>query len=266
MKTKTSEVSTGSTNNMTNSPSLPKPGILEYILFPFFLIAFLGTLLLFDLVIKVTNRLFPSKKEWAAYQFNKFVLLSLKVVGTSLSISGRENLPDSGPAIIISNHQSMFDISSIHVACKELLPRFVAKIELGKGIPGISACLRYSDAALIDRSDTMQALRELKRFAAFIKESKTSAVIFPEGTRARFHEPKPFKKRGTISLLKDTTPVWVIPVSVQNSWKLQARKYGPLPIGVKIKLHIHEPIYLEKGADIDHVFDTAESKIKSLLI
>jgi 1-acyl-sn-glycerol-3-phosphate acyltransferase len=257
---------TTTTDHSIDDTRLPPPRILEYILFPFFILAFFGTLILFDIIIKIISLTFPKGKEWAALWFNTFVLYSLKVVGTRFSITGQEHLPSSGPCIIISNHQSMFDIPGIHVACAKLLPRFVAKKELGKGIPGVSPCLRISDAALIDRSDAAQALKEIKRFAKFIKETKTSAVIFPEGTRARFHTPRAFKTRGANTLIKESAPVWIVPISIQNSWKLQARKFGPLPLRVHIKLHIHPPHFIENDNLSEETILKVEQEIKSLLI
>jgi 1-acyl-sn-glycerol-3-phosphate acyltransferase len=266
MKTSASSVESKPVKPETQGTGLPPPGILEYFLFPFFLLAFFGTLILYDIILKFVTWVIPFAKEWGAYHFNNCVLYSLKVVGTKVKISGQENLPDSGPCIIISNHQSMFDIPSIHVACKKLLPRFVAKKELGRGIPGVSTCLRLSGAALIDRSDAQQAVREISRFGKFIRESGTSAVIFPEGTRARYHTPRAFKKRGAIALMKEVTPGWIIPVSIQNSWKLQARKYGPLPIGVEIDLHIHKAVFLENPDEAGLILEQVEEEIKSLLI
>ncbi len=266
MKATVSTVNKENSEEVSKDTQLPPPTVLEYILFPFFLLAFFGTLVFYDFVLKTISFVYPKAREWGAYHFNKWVLYSLKVVGTKVKIRGQEHLPESGPCVIVSNHQSMFDIPSIHVACKKLLPRFVAKIELGRGIPGVSACLRISNAALIDRSDAPQALKELKRFSDFIKQSKTSAVIFPEGTRARFHTPKAFKKKGTITLIKETAPVWIIPVSIQNSWKLQARKYGPLPLGVEIELYIHKPVFFEGNENSEQILDQIEHEIKSLLI
>jgi 1-acyl-sn-glycerol-3-phosphate acyltransferase len=257
---------TTTTNDSIEDTILPPPSILEFILFPFFILAFLGTLILFDIIIKIISFTFPKGKEWVALWFNTFVLYSLKVVGTRLSVIGQEHLPPSGPCIIISNHQSMFDIPSIHVTCRKLLPRFVAKKELGKGTPGVSACLRISDAALIDRSDATQALREIKRFGKFIKETSTSGVIFPEGTRARFHTPRAFKTRGVNTLIKETAPIWIVPITIQNSWKLQARKFGPLPIGVNIILNIHPPHFIKNADHSEETILKVEQEIKSLLV
>jgi len=246
------------------SPAIHRPSYLEYILFPLFLICFLSTLLLFELIQQIVKLTNPSLKtiDFCSLWFNKFVLYSLKVVGTRIEVSGKENLPEAGPAVIISNHQSMFDISSIHVSCAKIRPRFVAKLELSKGIPGISTCLKLSKAALIDRSDPSQALPEIQRFGAFIKESRTSGVIFPEGTRARSGDLKEFKKRGAISLLEQVNPAMVIPVCVENSWKLQARRYGPLPTGVIIKIKILESIPLYSPEEAKFVYRKAENLIK----
>lgn len=252
------------TRENTIPSTIHEPSYLEYILFPIFLFFFLSTLLLFELIQQIVKLTNPSLKtiDFCSLWFNKFVLYSLKVVGTRIEVTGQENLPETGPAVIISNHQSMFDISSIHVSCAKIRPRFVAKFELSKGIPGISTCLKLSKAALIDRSDPSQALPEIQRFGVFIKESKTSGVIFPEGTRARGSELKEFKKRGAISLLEQVTPAIVIPVCVENSWKLQARKYGPLPIGVTIRIKILESIPLNSPEDAKFVYRKVENLIK----
>lgn len=243
--------------------ALPPPSLLEYILFPFFILAFLFTLLSFDLIQRIHFIVHPKSIELSFVWFNRFILYSLRVLGTKLSITGQNELPGEGPAIIISNHQSMFDISSIHVAAESLRPKFVAKKELGKGIPGVSKCLRYSGAALIDRNDPLQALPEIERFAKLLKEKKTSGVIFPEGTRARSGTVKSFKKRGPVTLMEAARPIWVIPVTVQNSWKLQARKFGPIPFGVVIEVTIHEPIFLDDTKSAKEVFRHAETVIRS---
>ncbi|HMO17933.1 MAG TPA: lysophospholipid acyltransferase family protein [Oligoflexia bacterium] len=250
--------------NLNDSPEalLPPPSIAEYLVFPFFLIAFISTLILFEIIQRANKLIYPKNTEYSILWFNRFVLYSLRIALVRLHIEGKEKLPKEGPAVVISNHQSMFDISSIHVAVAELKPRFVAKKELGQGIPGVSTCLRYSNAALIDRSDPAQALPEIERFAKFLKEKKACGVIFPEGTRARSDSIKSFKKRGPLTLMDAVKPAWIIPVTIQNSWKLQARKRGPLPLGVDINLKIHTPLFLEENGNSNDIFRKAESMIR----
>ena len=62
-------------------------------------------------------------------------------------------------------------------------PKFVSKIELGKGIPSVSYNLRHGGSVLIDRKDPRQSLTAIKDFGKYIEENNYAAVIFPEGTQ-----------------------------------------------------------------------------------
>ena len=45
---------------------------------------------------------------------NLFILLCLKVLGTSFELKVPKNIPRNIPIIIVSNHQSLWDIQLIH--------------------------------------------------------------------------------------------------------------------------------------------------------
>src|SRR5690606_40331004 len=88
---------------------------------------------------------------------------------------------DLVPLILVSNHQSMLDISPLEFYLSDFHPKFISKIELGKGIPSVSYNLQKGGSVLIDRKDPRQALPEIKKLAQYIEKHKRSAVIFPEG-------------------------------------------------------------------------------------
>ncbi len=235
--------------------------IVEYILFYLFIPLFLSTLVFFDLIQRLAVPFGQKIVDQVVFCFNLSILTCLRIVGCRLIVKYSSKLPSEGPAIIVSNHQSMFDIPSIHFALRPLRPRFVSKKELGQGIPGVSTCLRVSHAALIDRTDANQALAEIEKFGKFIKKEKVSGVIFPEGTRARDGQLKPFKKRGVETLLQGTFPCWVIPVALDNSWKLQAKKRGPMPLGVKIKMNVCDPIFVSDPCEIRGIAENIQTLI-----
>jgi 1-acyl-sn-glycerol-3-phosphate acyltransferase len=89
--------------------------------------------------------------------------------------------------MVVSNHQSLLDI----VVIMRTLPpwakaRFVAKRELGYGIPLISLILRVSGHSLVRRKgDALEAMRKVTRMAKRCRREGTIPVIFPEGTRSR---------------------------------------------------------------------------------
>lgn len=166
------------------------------------------------------------------------------LLGTRYILKNPHKLNMDQPLIIVSNHQSMNDISPMIWLFKKQFPKFISKKELGKGIPGLSFNLRHGGAALIDRNDPKQAITEIIRFAKYIHENKYAAVIFPEGTRSKTGVPKPFKTKGLDVLFKYIPDAQIVPVTINNSWK--TTKYGKFPYGLgsKITVEAHAPILL----------------------
>jgi 1-acyl-sn-glycerol-3-phosphate acyltransferase len=184
----------------------------------------------------------------------------LRVLGTSFSISGVENLPADTPLAIVSNHQSMYDISPLSWYLRKHHPKFISKIELGKGIPSVSFNLRHGGSVLIDRKDSKQSLRAILGFGKFIEKNNYSAVIFPEGTRSKTGEPRTFKTNGIKMLVKSAPSALMVPVTINNSWKLQKNGMFPITVGVKFKLHVHKPID-PKAMDFESLVEKIEKTV-----
>jgi 1-acyl-sn-glycerol-3-phosphate acyltransferase len=179
----------------------------------------------------------PHKKsvDW----LNGALLLSMRILGTSIRVRGQEHLPKNGPVIIVSNHQSLYDIILIIWYLRSLHPKFVSKIELAKGIPSVSFNLRHGGSVVIDRKDPRQALTEIRKLGEYITVNQRSAVIFPEGTRSRTGNLKPFAENGLKMLYKATKDAKVVPVTVNQAWKIVKWGSFPLGLGVKLELIIH---------------------------
>ena len=87
--------------------------------------------------------------------------------------------------MIVSNHQSIADIPAVASCFPRHGMRFVAKRELGHGIPYVSQSLRVGQSALISRTtDFGEGQRELRKLGALSREG-ICPVIFPEGTRSK---------------------------------------------------------------------------------
>lgn len=177
--------------------------------------------------------------------FNLTIMRCLNLIGTSFNMENPHDIPVEKPCIFVANHQGMFDIPPIIWYLRKHHPKFVSKKELGKGIPGISFNLRHGGSALIDRKNPKQAVVTISRFAEYLKKSNRSAVIFPEGTRSRTGKPKKFAETGLQILFKKMPNALVVPITVNNSWKLF--KYGNFPIapGINVNLKVHKPIPVE---------------------
>ena len=191
---------------------------------------------------------------------NFFLVRTTHILGTTYKIEGREKLPQGVPVIIVANHQSMYDIPPIIWFLRKVHPKFISKKELGKGIPSVSYNLRHGGSVLIDRKDPKQALPAIKQIAEYIQKNNRAAVIFPEGTRSKTGEPKKFSENGLKILCKFAPSAYIVPVSINNSWKMVRFRQYPLGLGSRITFTIHEPFAI-KNIPFEEVMERTENAV-----
>jgi 1-acyl-sn-glycerol-3-phosphate acyltransferase len=155
------------------------------------------------------------------------------------SIYGKENIKKNTSYIVISNHQSYFDVFLIY-GWIGLDIRFIMKSELRK-IPGLGIGSKKVGHIFLDRSNSRAAVESLtvakKRLI-----NGTSVVIFPEGTRSVSGIPGKFKRGGFKLAIDLGLPI--LPVTLINTKNvLPANSINLLPGFVKMV--IHEPIAIE---------------------
>jgi 1-acyl-sn-glycerol-3-phosphate acyltransferase len=123
------------------------------------------------------DRLILFGRSWA-----RVVIRALRLIcGIDVRITGLEHVPQDGPALIASVHQSAFD-----TAIWMLLPRpaYVLKKELLK-VPLFGALMRPSGMIVVDRRAGARAIRDLIRDGRRARDDGRQVVIFPEGTRGQ---------------------------------------------------------------------------------
>lgn len=192
-----------------------------------------------------------------------FLLRCTNILGTRFSFNNPHDLPTDKPLIIVANHQSLYDISPIMWYMRKHHTKFISKIELGKGIPSVSYNLRHGGSALIDRKNPRQSLPAIMKFGEYIERNKRAAVIFPEGTRSKNGTPKPFQTKGLEILFKKIPSALVVPISINNSWKMQRYGAFPMGLGTHIKFTVHEPLELATFAEKQELIKRVESTIKA---
>ena len=195
---------------------------------------------------------------------NYFLLCTLYVLGTKIDVSFKSKIPENVPLIIVSNHQSANEISPISWYFRKYHPKFVSKKELGSKIPSVSFNLRNGGSVLIDRDDPKQALTALAKFGKALEKNNWAGVIFPEGTRSKDGNPKNFSINGLKIITKYAPSAYIVPLTINNSWKLVANGSFPLGLGVHLKLEFHAPIAVN-SMEFNDLFQKVEKTIKKAL-
>lgn len=132
--------------------------------------------------------------------------------GVKVEAEGFEHLEPGRAYVVLSNHTSYFDVLAIYARVpRDLVP--VAKRELGF-IPIFGWALKAGAAIMIDRRDPERARASISRAGDTIRAGR-SVLMFPEGTRSRSRELKPFKK-GPFHLAQGAG-VPILPVAVSGA-------------------------------------------------
>jgi 1-acyl-sn-glycerol-3-phosphate acyltransferase len=161
----------------------------------------------------------------------------LRCADAKLSIEGAPIPPPSEYFVVMSNHQSLYDIPIIYQTLKRRI-RMVAKSELFN-VPVWSQAMRTSGMVELNRSDRRLALESLKKAGAQIR-SGFNLWIAPEGTRSRTGVLGPFKSGGFHMALE--AGVRILPITIVNSGKILPAKGYVMTPGLTVKVVVHEPI------------------------
>ncbi len=244
--------------------------MLKLLAYPVTILYFLCfglTLVIFHPIQWFCHNLFGYKAHKISVDWLQFFLMRcLNILGTRFTFKNSHSIPLNRPIIIVSNHQSMYDIPPIIWYLRKHHVKFISKKELGKGIPSVSYNLRHGGSVLIDRKDALGSIKAIEEFAQRINDNKWAAVIFPEGTRSRNGVPKPFKTKGLATMLKYIPEGIVLPITINNSWR--TLRYGkfPMGIGAHIKFKVHTPIEIKDHPNKDTLISFVESQIKESVI
>ena len=187
-----------------------------------------------------------------------FLVFNTYILGTRYRVEWERPLPNYIPIIFVSNHQSFYDIPALAWFLRKVHPKFVSKYELGSGIPGISYNLRKGGSVLIKRDEPRQALREIAKLGEYIEHKNRAAIIFPEGKRSKTGKPNPFNKSGLKILCKESPSAYIVPISINNAWKMTRNGKFPMTVGNTITLRIHKSIPVQT-MDFNDLFNKVES-------
>jgi len=179
----------------------------------------------------------------------------------TVRVEGRENIDPQQSYVLVSNHQSQFDIFLLY-GWLGVDFKWVMKQEL-RTVPGIGMACDRLGHIFIDRSKHTAAMATLEEAKKKIVNG-TSVMFFPEGTRSRDGKLMQFKK-GAFRMAVDLG-LPILPLTVTGTRNVLPAGTSDLMPG-SARLIIHPPIPVEgfTAADCSQLSDQVRKVIASAL-
>ena len=202
------------------------------------------------LLSRTGNLAFSISKLWA------YTMLGISFVRTE--IKNKEKIQPRTSYIIISNHQSLFDIISI-VTTLGIQYRWFIKKEVLK-IPIFGYALYASRNIFIDRSNTARAIESINKGIDRLPKG-VSVMVFAEGTRSSDGKIHEFKKGGFMVAVAHKMPI--LPVTVNGSRRVTPKGSLVFRPG-KIQVVVGDPI--ETGGYTVNTVDALIDKTRQVIM
>jgi 1-acyl-sn-glycerol-3-phosphate acyltransferase len=154
-----------------------------------------------------------------------------------IETEGLEHAAGAEPFVVMSNHQSLYDIPVVFQAVPRPM-RMIAKKELFS-IPVFGRAMRAAEIIELDRQNRRRAIAAMEQAKAMVK-SGLSIWIAPEGTRSRTGELGAFKRGGFHLALG--TGARILPVTVSGTRDVLPAGTLRLRRGVRVCVRLSEPV------------------------
>ncbi len=217
--------------------------LLSYLLTPLFHFYMFFLITIFYPIQVVALHVFGEQARRRSVDLLNYLMVrGLYIMGAGIRFSGLENIPDNRPLIVVANHQSMQDIPALGWVFRNYYPKFISKIELSRNLLSVSYNLKHGKSAIIDRNKGAQAVKEIFKLGRLIEDNNYAACIFPEGTRSKTGELKPFMTAGLQTLLRAAPSALVVPFVIKGHSQLMEKGQFPLKFGQNISYTVLEPV------------------------
>jgi 1-acyl-sn-glycerol-3-phosphate acyltransferase len=168
----------------------------------------------------------------------------IAMANARLSTTGTDRVDWTRPFILMSNHQSHYDIPFLFVATPADL-RFLSKHVLAY-IPVFGWSMWLAGFIFINRSNQKKAFESIQAAIVAVREGR-NIVVFPEGTRSQDGVLKPFKK-GAFHLAAKAG-VQIVPVYVDGSTRVLPKHAWTPRFGHHVEVRFGEPFLPEVTGD-----------------
>ena len=219
--------------------------------FHFFL--YTGIILVF--ILAIPTLVLPAKFTLYCGKFLAYyIILILKLfLNTKVIFHGLENLKKVEKFFIASAHQSMFETFVLQAPLR--FPIFILKKELLK-IPLFGWYLKkIGSIEIIRETTTKDNLNFFDKIKDTIQKNNRPLLIFPQGTRVKFNDRKPFKKG--VGRIYSSLQLPCIPVAL-NSGKIWPKNSFMMYPG---NIHVSFLTPIESGLEKTVFLKILEEKI-----
>jgi 1-acyl-sn-glycerol-3-phosphate acyltransferase len=182
------------------------------------------------------------------------------IVFWKLRVEGRRKIPWNRPVVLVANHRSLVDIVALHKVRRPF--KWVSKAENFK-LPFVGMVLSLSNSVKINRESLRSGHQFISQAEKEMKKG-SSVMIFPEGTRSKTPDMRPFKEGAFI--LAKRMQSGIIPVIHTGTEKTFPR--GKDSWVLKGKANIHIRVLDEIPAEIVTAMDTDKliSHVREIMV
>jgi 1-acyl-sn-glycerol-3-phosphate acyltransferase len=201
----------------------------------------------FDPLRKITGRLF---------RICGTMLVRLNPLW-SVKLSGWKRPKNSGPFIVVANHQSIADIPAISYVPWEM--KWLSK-ESNFKVPGLGWMMYMAGDIPLRRGEKESAKSAMARCKWYL-ERGMSVMIFPEGTRSSDGEIKPFKDGAFRLALETGLPI--LPIAVAGSRDAIPKNSWVFGMKCQVRIEVLPPVSVEgmKESDLEALRERVRSDI-----
>lgn len=202
----------------------------------------IALLILFWLPMLAIRRLFD--RDPAHYGTGRLFRMLGKAISRinpnwKITISGRTDIDDRKPYVMVCNHLSQADIPLISNLPWEM--KWVAKKELFE-IPVVGWMMKLAGDIEVDRA-ALNRKRATLRKAGYYLNNRCSVMFFPEGTRSRNGKLNRFSRGAFELAVREKVPVLPMVIDgTQNTLPATSWKFG---MAKNIRLKILDPVSTE---------------------
>jgi 1-acyl-sn-glycerol-3-phosphate acyltransferase len=184
--------------------------------------------------------LFGASQQRVHIAYTGYARLCMRLGATRLEVNGLHWLKPDQAYLVVSNHESNWDLPAIVAGLHQLILRFVAKKQVIR-IPIFGQALRLTGNVRVVRTQTARDIERIRK-GMTRRAKEVSVMFFAEGTRSRDGALHPFKKGAFATAIGFGLPV--LPVAIAGTRPIWPKGKVRLRRGT-VAIEVGEPIPID---------------------